>query len=83
MGDRLPLTRPDLLADPGGETDPDQTAPDYVNRVTQFDFDHYTEGTFPSELSCVITDEMTYQEKIEALNVTMYDYDDVCDNLPD
>ena len=26
---------------------------------------------------------MTYQEKIEALNGTIYDYDSVCDNQPD
>ena len=38
--------------------------------------------TLPSEPLCVVTDDMTYQEKIEALSGTMYDYDDVCDNRP-
>ena len=31
----------------------------------------------------MITDNITYQEKIEALSGTTYDYDDVCDNRPD
>ena len=31
---------------------------------------------------CVITDDMTYQEKVEALSGTIYDYDDVNDNRP-
>ena len=30
----------------------------------------------------VITDDMTYQERIEALSGTIYDYDDVNDNQP-
>ena len=37
----------------------------------------------PSEPLYVVTDDMTYQEQIEALSGTMYDYDDVCDNRPD
>ena len=47
------------------------------------DVDGYPEGTLPSEPICVITDDMTDEEKIEALNGTIYDYDAVCDNLPD
>ena len=38
---------------------------------------------FSSDPSCVDTDGMTYQEKIEILSGTMYDYDDYCDKLPD
>ena len=57
--------------------------PDCVDLAVPDDIDGYPEGTFSSEPVCVITDYMTYQEKIEALNGTMYDYDDVCDNLPD
>ena len=36
-------------------------------------------GTLPSESLCVVTDDMTYQERIEALSGTIYDHDDVCD----
>ena len=35
-----------------------------------------------SEPLCAITDDMTYQEKIETLIGTIYDYDDVIDNQP-
>ena len=44
--------------------------------------DDYPVGTLSSELLCIITDDMTYQEKIEALSGTIYDYDDVIDNHP-
>ena len=43
---------------------------------------NYPVGTLSSEPLCVITDGMTYQEKIEALSGTIYDYDDVNDNQP-
>ena len=43
----------------------------------------YLVRTLSTEPLCVITDDMTYQEKIEALNGTIYDYDDVCDDQPD
>ena len=56
-------------------------SPDCVDRAVPDDVDVYPEGTLPSEP--IFTDDMTYQEKIEALNGTMYDYDDVCDNSPD
>ena len=46
-GDRSPLARPDLSGDPGGVTDPDRTVSHYVNQITDFEFDDYTEGTFP------------------------------------
>ena len=39
-------------------------------------------GTLSSEPLCVITDDITYREKIEALSGTIYDYDDVNDNRP-
>ena len=35
-----------------------------------------------SEPLCAITDDMTYQEKIEALSGIIYDYDDVIENQP-
>ena len=35
-----------------------------------------------SEPLCAIMDDMTYQEKIEALSGTIYDYDDVIGNQP-
>ena len=38
--------------------------------------------TLLSEPLCTITDDMTYQEKIEALSGTVYDYDEVIDNQP-
>ena len=47
------------------------------------DGDDYPVGTLPSEPLCVITDDMTYQEKIEALSGTIYDYDEASDNRPD
>ena len=57
--------------------------PDCVDHAIPDDVDGYPEGMLPSEAVCVVTDDMTYQEKIEALSGTIYDYDDVCDNLPD
>ena len=39
-------------------------------------------GTLSSEPLCVITDDMTYKKRIEALSGTIYDYDDVNDNRP-
>ena len=53
--------------------------PDWVDCAVPDDVDGYPEGTLPSEPICVITDDMTYQEKIEALNGTIYDYDAVCE----
>ena len=38
--------------------------------------------TLLAESLCVDTDDMTYQEKIESLSGTIYDYD-VIDNTPD
>ena len=58
-------------------------SPDCVDRAVLDDSDGCPEGTLPSVPVCVVTDDMTYQEKIEALSGTMYDYDDVCDNLPE
>ena len=57
--------------------------PDCVERTVPEGGDDYPVGTLLSEPLCVITDDMTYQEKIEALSGTIYDYDDVCDNRPD
>ena len=82
-GDRSPSVIPDLLGDPGGNTDSHRIAPDWIARVTSVDFDNCSDGTFPSDPSSVDTGGMTYQEKIEILSGTMYDYDDYCDNLPD
>ena len=39
--------------------------------------------TLLSEPFCVVTDDITYQEKIEALIGAISDYDDVIDNTPD
>ena len=39
-------------------------------------------GSLLSEPLCVITNDVTYQEKIEALSGTIYDYDDVNDTEP-
>ena len=44
--------------------------------------DEYPFRTLLSEPLCVITDDMTYQEKIEALSGTICDIDDVNDNTP-
>ena len=57
--------------------------PDCVDHAVLDDVDGYPEETFPSEPVCIITDDMTYQWKIETVNGTIYDCDDVCDNLPD
>ena len=57
--------------------------PEWIDCAVPDHADGYPEGTLPSEPICVITDDMTYQEKIEALNGTKYDYDAVCDNLLD
>ena len=45
--------------------------PDWVDCALPDYVDGYLEGTPPYELICVITDYMTYQEKIEALNGTI------------
>ena len=66
-----------------GQPTPDRTVSSYLNRITGFEFDDYTEGTFPFEFSCVITDEMTYQKKMEALLGALCVCDDVCYNRPD
>ena len=58
-------------------------SPDCVDRTVLDDVDGYPEGMLHSELVCIVTDDMPYQGKIEALSGTIYDYDDVCDNLPD
>ena len=55
---------------------------DCVDRTVPEGGDDYPDGTLSSEPLCVITDDMTYQEKIEALSGTIYDYDDVSDNRP-
>ena len=55
--------------------------PDCVDRTAPEGGDGYPFRTLLSELIFVITD-MTYQEKIEALSGTIYDYDDVVDNTP-
>ena len=39
--------------------------------------------TFPPEPVNVVTDGMTYQEKIDILSGSVYDYDDYCDSCPD
>ena len=57
--------------------------PDCVDYAVPDDIDGYPERMLPSEPICVITDDMSYQQKIEALNGTIYDYDTVCDSLPD
>ena len=57
--------------------------PDCVDRTVPEGSDDYPVGMLPSEPLCVITDDMTYQEKIEAQSGTIYDYDDVSDNRPD
>ena len=44
--------------------------------------DDYPVETLSSEPLCVKTDDMTYQEKSEALSGIIYDYDDVSDNRP-
>ena len=54
--------------------------PDCVGRTVPEGDDDYPFGTLSSEPLCDITDDMTYQEKIEALGGTIYDYDDVSDN---
>ena len=75
------MANPDLSGGPGGEIDPDRTVLHYVNQITDFEFDDTADVSV--ELSCVITDEMTYQEKIETLHGALCDYRDVCDNQPD
>ena len=55
--------------------------PDCVDRAVPEGGDEYPFRTLLSEL-CVITDDMTYQQKIEALSGTIYDYDDVNANTP-
>ena len=56
--------------------------PDCVDRAVPEGGDEYPLRTLLSEPLCVITDDMTYQEKIDALSGTIYHYDDVNDNTP-
>ena len=56
--------------------------PDCVTLTVLEGGDDYPVGTLSSEPLRIITDDMTYQEKIEALSGTIYDYDDVIDNQP-
>ena len=61
-------------------------SPDFVDRADRAmpdGGDSCPVGTLPSEPLCVVTDDMTYQQNIEALSGTMHDYDAVCDNLLD
>ena len=53
---------------------------DCVDRTVLEGGDDYPVGTLSSAPLCVITDDMTCQEKIEALSGAIYDYDDVIDN---
>ena len=82
-GDRSPLEKPDFSGGPGGATDPDRTVLHYVNQITDFAFDKCVQGTFSVELSCIIVNEMTYQEKIDTLHGALCDYHDICDTQPD
>ena len=54
--------------------------PDCVDQTAPEGGDGYPFWTLLSEPPCVIMDDMTYYEKIEALSGTIYDYDDVIDN---
>ena len=56
--------------------------PHCVDRTVPEGGDDYPVGTLSSEPLCAIADDMTYQEKIEALRGIIYDYDDVSDNRP-
>ena len=56
--------------------------PDFVDRAVPEGGDEYPFRTLLSEPLCVIMDDMTFQEKTEALSGTIYDYDDVNDNTP-
>ena len=58
-------------------------SPDWVDRAMLDYGDGCPEGKLPSVPVFAVTDDITYQEKIEALSGTMYDYDDVFDNIPD
>ena len=50
--------------------------PDCADRTVLEGGDYYPVGTLSSEPLCIITDDMTYQKKIEILSGTIYDYDD-------
>ena len=54
--------------------------PDYVDQAVLEGGDEYPFRTLLSETLCVITDDITYKENIEALSGTIYDYDDVNDH---
>ena len=54
-----------------------------MNRTALEGGDGYPVGTLSSKPLRIITDDMTYQEKTEALSSTIYDYNDVIDNHPD
>ena len=56
--------------------------PDFVDRTVPEGGDDYPVATLSSEPICVITDDMTYQERMEALSGTIYDHNDVIDNQP-
>ena len=53
---------------------------DNVNQTVLEGGDDYPVGMLSSEPLRNIMDDMTYQENIEALSGTIYDYDDVIDN---
>ena len=53
---------------------------DFVEWTVPEGGDVYPVGTLSSEPLYVNMDDMTYQERIEALSGTIYDYDDMIDN---
>ena len=59
--------------------------PDCVDQSVPKDNDGnpFRTMTLLAEPFWVVTDDMTYQERIEALSGTIYDYDDVLDNTLD
>ena len=57
--------------------------PDCVDYAEQDDFHCYLDVTFPPEPVNVVTDGMTYQEKIYILSGSVYNYDDYCDSCTD
>ena len=77
------LEMPEVQSDSGCEyVDYVGCSPDCVDCMVLEGVDGCPVGTVPSEPLCVITEDMTYQEKIEALSGTIYDSDDVSDNRP-
>ena len=56
--------------------------PDCVDQPVPKNSDGNPFRTLLSEPICVVTEDMTYQEKIEDLSGTIYDYHDVIDNTP-